>query len=120
MNSIKSALKVLCNNKAVRGALIITKDGMVIEANLDKPEEAEAFGAFMSNIALTIKNSLSTMGHDDFNRYVIQSNQGRIFLVDLGNSVLIALTEIDIEMGQVNVALFQAATQVKKTGRLEV
>ena len=120
MNLIKSALKVLCNDKNVRGALIITKDGMVIESILDKPEEAEAFGAFMSNIALTIQNSLTTLGHNEFNRYVIQSNHGRIFLVDLGASVLIAMTDVEVDMGQVNVSLFQAANQVKKMGRLDV
>lgn len=102
------------------GALIITKEGMVIESNLDTPETAETLGAFTSQIAQNIKNALKNMGHSEFTRYIIQSNQKRIYVVDLGKSVLIALTELEVDPGKVNVALFQAANEIKKTGRIEV
>lgn len=120
MNSLKSVLKILCNSDYMLGALIITKDGMVIESNLSGKHNAETLGAFMSQVAQTIKNSLKSLGHSDFTRYIMQSNQGRIYLVDLGKSVLIALTELDVDAGKVNVALFQAANEIKKTGRLDV
>lgn len=120
MSTLKSSLNVLCNNKNVRSALVITKDGMVIESAMDNMSEAESLAALMSHIALTIKHSLAAAGHQDYTRYVIQSNKGMIFLVDLGKSVLIALTDLEIDSGKVNVALFQAATEIKKSGRLEI
>lgn len=120
MNTLKSILKILCNSDYMLGALIITKDGMVIESNLEGKYNAETIGAFMSQVALTIKHALKSLGHDEFTRYIMQSNQGRIYLVDLGKSVLIALTELEVDPGKVNVALFQAANEIKKTGRLDV
>ncbi len=120
MTTIKSTLNILCNNDFIRGGLIITKEGMIIESNVEKQDDAETLGAFMSQIALTIKNSLSEMGQNEFTRYVLQSSKGRIYLVDLGSSVMIALTDIEIDSGKMNVALFQAANEIKKSGRLEI
>lgn len=120
MSTIKATLGALCANDFVRGGLIITKDGMIIESALQNVSEAETLGAFMSQIALTIKNSLSQLGHEEFTRYVIQSSKGQIFLVDLGQSVMIALTDLDVDIGKVNIALFQAANEIKKGGRLDI
>ncbi|VAX14746.1 hypothetical protein MNBD_NITROSPINAE04-1173 [hydrothermal vent metagenome] len=120
MSTIKSTLGALCSNDFVRSGLIITKDGMIIESALENISEAETLGAFMSQIVLTIRNSLSELGHKDFTRYVIQSSKGQIFLMDLGQSVMIALTDLDVDIAKVNIALFQAATEIKKSGRLNI
>jgi len=120
MGTLKASLNVLCNNENVRGVVVITKEGMVIESNMDDTLSAESLGAFMSQIALTIKNSLFSLGYNDFTRYVIQSNQCKIYLVDLGKSVLILITDIEIDQGKINVALYQAANEIKKTWRLDV
>lgn len=120
MSNIKATLNSLCGTESIHNALIITKDGMVIESNFVDQRDAETLGAFMSQVGLTIKNGLANMNMTDFTRYVIQSNEGRIFLVDLGKSMLIALTDLEIDAGKVNVALFQAANEIKKTGRLDI
>lgn len=120
MNSLKSTLKILCNNKQISGALVITKDGMIIESDLGDKFDGETIGAFMSLVAVTIKNSLNSMGHEDFTRYVMQSDNGQIYLVDMGKSFLISLTERDIDTGEINIALFQAANGIKKMGRFDV
>ncbi|MBI4827406.1 MAG: roadblock/LC7 domain-containing protein [Nitrospinae bacterium] len=118
--SLKSALTVLCGAKNVRGGLIITKDGMIIESNIEDKKQAETLGAFMSHIALNIKISLKELGATDFTRYVLQSNKSRVFLVDLGKSVLVTLTDPDVDTAAINVAIYQAANQIKKSGRLDV
>ena len=120
MITLKSALKSLCGFKGVRGALIITKDGMAIESNLSPPHNAETLAAFMSQIAVTVTNSLNGLGVKEFTRYVMQSSQSKIYIVDLGKSALIALSDLDVDAGEMNVALFQAANTIKKTGRIEV
>jgi len=120
MSNLKTSLRMLCNNQDILGAIIITKDGMLIEVYAVENPLAEMLGALMSNVALVIKNSLQDLGHHEFSRYVIQSNKGRIYLVDLGKSLLIALTDLNVEPGKVNMALFQAANEIKKSGRIEL
>lgn len=120
MNPLKVVLKNLCGPGGMTGALVITKDGMLIESHLDADTNGETLGAFMSQVALTIKNGLAPMGHIGFTRYIMQSSQGKIYLEDLGKSLLIALSGLDIDNGKVNVALFQAANEIKKTGRIDV
>jgi len=120
MSSLKSVLKVLCGAEGVKSAIIITKDGMLIESNLDPKYDAETLGAFMSQIVATITNSLAGLGQKEFARYVMQSNQGKIFLVDLGKSALIAITDVEADLAKVNIAFFQAANEIKKTGRIDV
>ncbi|MBI4665922.1 MAG: roadblock/LC7 domain-containing protein [Nitrospinae bacterium] len=120
MSQLKPILKVLCGVSGVRGAVIITKDGMVIDSMLEPPFDAETMAAFMSQIAVTITNSLASMGVKEFTRYVMQSNSGRIYMMDLGKSALLALTEGNADQGRMNVALFQAANEIKKSGRIDV
>ncbi|MDH5510281.1 MAG: roadblock/LC7 domain-containing protein [Nitrospinota bacterium] len=120
MSNLKTSLRMLCNNQDILGGIIITKDGMLIESYAVENPMAETLGALMSNVALVIKTSLQDLGHQEFNRYVIQSNKGRIYLVDLGKAVLIALTDLNIELGKVNMALFQAANEIKKSGRIDI
>jgi predicted regulator of Ras-like GTPase activity (Roadblock/LC7/MglB family) len=120
MNSLKSVLKSLCGPGGMIGALIITRDGMVIESYVDDGTDAETVGAFMSQVALTIRNGLAPLGQTAFSRYIMQSSQGRVYLEDLGKSILIALSPLDVDTGKVNVALFQAANEIKKTGRIDV
>ncbi len=120
MNSLKSVLQTLCASKYVNGAIIITKDGMVIESKIDNEFDSETVGAFMSQVAITIKNYLGALGYDEFQRYILLSDRHKIYLVDLGRSVLVSLTDRESDPGAVNVALFQAANEIKKNERLDV
>jgi len=120
LKTLKSVLEVLCRNDAVLGALIITKEGMMIESELNGNYDGETIGAFMSHMAATIKNALGSLGHAEFTRYVVTAEEGRVYLVDLGTSFLLAITKTEVDEGNINVALFQAANEIKKTGRLDV
>ena len=120
MITLKSVLKSLCGSKGVVGALVITKDGMVIESNLPPSHNPETLAAFMSQIAVTVTNSLNMLGVKEFTRYVMQSGQSKVYILDLGRSALIALADVDVDAGEVNVAIFQAANSIKKTGRIDV
>ncbi len=120
MNALKSALNILRNDHHVRDSLVVTKDGMIIESSLDDIRRAEKLSAYSSQIALTIKASMKDLGFDNFIRYVISSNEGKIYIVDLGQSLLVTLTDLDIDSERINVALFQAANLIKKSGRLDI
>lgn len=119
MNSLTQVLHNLCEGKDM-GALVITKDGMMIDSFLAEDFDGETLGAFMSQIALNIKAPLQTLGHDEFTRYILESNQGKVYLVDLGKALLIVLAGDNIKQDDLNVALFQAASSIKKTGRIDV
>ncbi len=119
MSALSVILDSLCE-KSITAALIITLDGMIIESSQIEKDSAESLSAFMSQITVTIRNSLKNLGHSEFTRYIIRTNQHRVYLVDLGKSTLVAVAEQDVSVDEVNVALFQAATQIKKTGRLDV
>ena len=119
MNQLPQILKNLCEAKDL-GALIITKDGMMIESNLSEDFDGETLSAFMSQVALVIKSSLRELGHEEFTRFILESNQGKVYLVDLGAAVLITLVPSNIKPEEINVALFQAANEIKKMGRLDV
>jgi len=121
MSNLKSILSTLCKG-SIEGALVITLDGMVIETHQLDKRMGETLSAFMSQVSATAKYALKRMGHNEYTRYVITTSQGKkVYLVDLGKSVLIALADDDKKTaGQVNIPLFQAATEIKKTGRIDV
>lgn len=120
MSPLKTVLANLCANKGIDAAIIITSEGMVIERRVSENIDDEAVAAFMSQVAQTIRNSLGSMGGGEFTRYSMQSNQGRVYLENLGKSLLIAVGQIDVDPGQINVAIFQAANEIRKMGRLVV
>ena len=117
---INTILDQLNSTEGVKGSLIITPDGMPVTSQLPENQDEEALAAVSSSIYLAISKSMEKLNTGGVIRYALCAEFGRTFLVDLGKMILIVLAEKEIKLAKVNVAIFQAANSIRKSGRLDV
>ncbi len=117
---ITTILNQLNSTEGIKGSLIITPDGMPVTSQLPDNQDEETLAAVSSSIFLAISKSMEKLNTGGVIRYVLNAEFGRTFLVDLDKMILIILAEKDIKLAKVNVAIFQAANAIRKSGRLDV
>lgn len=113
-------LKRLNATEGIKGSLLMTPDGMPVTSLLGDGQDGETLSAVASGIFLSIHKSMGKLDLGEVTRYVLCTEFGRVFIISLGKMLLLVLAAPNIKIAQVNVAIFQAANSIKKSGRLEV
>lgn len=116
---IEEILKKLNKNKHIKGSLVITQEGMVVMSALGAGQNADIFAAFYSSVGLTILKSLKNLEIETFYRYILSSEDSKLFVVNIGILYLVVLTDIEVKLSEINVELYQIESLIRKTGRLE-
>ncbi len=120
-DNIEKSLKIINKYPGVKGSLVMTPEGIVISSEIGEEYKDDLMSAISSSICLTIKNSLKAMNQIGFSRYVITSTKGKLFLINLGEkSILLILTDEDIDIEQMNIVLFDVTNMLKKSGRMDI
>ena len=120
-DNIEKSLKIINKYPGVKGSLVMTPEGIVISSEIGEEYKDDLMSAISSSICLTIKNSLKAMNQIGFTRYVITSTKGKLFLINLGEkSILLILTDVDIDIEQMNIVLFDVTNMLKKSGRMDI
>lgn len=117
---ISAILKRLNSTDGIKGSLLMTPDGMPVTSLLGDGQDGDALAAISSSIFLAINKSMGKLDLGEVTRYVLCTEFGRVFIISLGKMILLVLAAQNIKIAQVNVAIFQAANSIKKSGRLEV
>lgn len=116
---ISVILKRLNKTEGIKGSFVITPDGMPVASELDENQNEETLAAISSSIYLAINKSMDKLDLGEVTRYVLCTEFGRIFIIGLGQMILVVLAEKEIKIPRVNVEIFQAANAFRKSGRLE-
>jgi len=117
---IASILQKLNATEGVKGSLLITPDGMPVSSMVGDDQDAETLAAVTSSIYLAISRSMEQLDAGEFTRYLLYTEFGRVFIIGLGNVILIVLAAREIHIPRVNVAIFQATNLIRKSGRLDI
>ncbi|MBI5186537.1 MAG: roadblock/LC7 domain-containing protein [Nitrospinae bacterium] len=120
IQEIAAILKQLNATEGIKGSLIITPDGMPVASLLEGGQDMDTVAAISSSIYLSITKSMEKLAIGDVNRYLLCTEFARFFIIGLGKMILIVLAAHNIQIAKVNVAIFQAANAIKKSGRLDV
>ena len=91
--------------EGVNGSLIMGKDGLVVAADLGTDADENAVAAVSSQIMASLTGALRRMRMGSFKRFVVTGRDGKIALMDAGNVVVVALIDLDVNMGLVGVEL---------------
>lgn len=120
IQEIVAILKQLNATEGVKGSLIITPDGMPVASLLEGGQDEETLAAISSSIYLSITKSIEKLDLGEAVRYLLCTEFGRVFVIGLGKMILIVLAAQNIHIARINVAMFQAANAIRKSGRLDV
>ena len=91
---------------------------MVVTAALGAKQSADIFAAFYSSVGLTLLKSLKNLGIETFNRYILSSEDSKIFILNIEKLYLLVISDLHVELSEINVELYQIESLIRKIGRL--
>ncbi len=100
---LATMLRNLVNNSAdIKGAAVVSRDGLIMRAELPGDTEQVRVGAVAAAILSLSGRSVEQLKRGDFKQTLVQGADGNIIITSAGqNALLVALTGSDANMGMV-------------------
>lgn len=117
---MKRILTELTAKVGVRGAAVVTRDGMVAASVLDGSVDEEAVAAIGSYLVKNTVRVLAEVKMEDVERVVIVGTRGKIIVVDAGFAFLMVVIDHTINLDVTMLDVAAAAYRLRKASRLEV
>lgn len=95
------------------GSMIVGLDGIVIAADLGTGLQDETLGALAASIMATARKSMERLGKNPLRQVTVEADNAKIFLMDVGIGLLVAVTEPGVNIGLVRLEIKNAASQIK-------
>ncbi len=111
---LANMLRNLVNNSAdVKGAAVVSRDGLIMRAELPSQAEQVRVGAVAAAILSLSGRSVEQLKRGEFKQTLVQGSEGNIIIVAAGeNALLVALTASDANMGMVFLEVGEGAEAV--------
>ncbi|RME81744.1 MAG: hypothetical protein D6785_08625 [Planctomycetota bacterium] len=107
-------LQALNQAPGIKGSMIVTEDGLVVQEDLGPTLDKETVSALSANIIMTTKRMISKLGWKTFKRYILSAAYGRIVLHDLNGPFLVVVTDMNIKVDQILIEIASAAKKFQK------
>lgn len=118
MNKIQEILEELQRGPGVRGAAVVTHDGLIAAAALADGVEPDVVGGLASYLMMTTGRSLREGGYGACRRLVLNATHGKAVLTQLDDSYLVVLMDQFVELAAVERALEGATARLRDAARL--
>lgn len=115
VKTLETVLTDLKNGEGVESALIATRDGLLIAANVPPEINAETFSAMCATMIGAAEIATVDFGKGTPKTIVVELDHGRMVATDSGqNILLVVLTAHDAKLGLTLVRLEKCASKVKE------
>jgi predicted regulator of Ras-like GTPase activity (Roadblock/LC7/MglB family) len=106
-------LKDLNQVAGVKGSMVVTQDGIVVNAALGRDLEEETVAAVSSTMIKSSRRALEQLGQERFARFVLTSSWGRMVFVDIDIAYLVVITSPGIKLDVILIEIDSAAYRIK-------
>lgn len=107
-------LKRLNKIEGMHGTLVMGKDGLVVAADLGTDADENAVAAVASQILSSLQGALDRMGMGGLRTFSVTGREGKVVLADAGSVVLVALLDLDANVGLVAVEIKEAVNRLRE------
>ena len=111
---MQDILQSLNQVPGVKGSMVVTEDGLVVQEELGPTLDQETISALSANIIISIKRMYSRLGWGTFKRFILSASYGKIVLYDLGEAFLVVVTDMNIQGDQLLIEIASAARRVER------
>lgn len=118
MSEIHETLEDLQGAPGVRGAAVVTKDGLVAAAVLATGLESDVIGGLASYLMMTTGRSLREGGYGECARLVLNATHGKAVFVRIDDSYLVVLLDQFVDVGEVEPKVELAVERIRAAARL--
>ena len=113
---MRSVLTALADVPGVRGSLVVTQDGIVVDSQLGKSLREEVVGAMAASLILGVRRSLERTQEPKFESFSLASTHGKMIVSDTGSAFLIVVLDRNIDLGHAELEIRSAVRKVKTLG----
>jgi len=107
-------LEEMSNVSGCRGAMLVGRDGLVILQNMATGTDAKALGALAATMYRDIEKALSEAQLGKPGITIVEAAEGQVFLVDIGEGILVVVAESGVNTGMIRLRLRDGARQLKE------
>jgi len=118
MSKIHDAVAELRHAPGVKGAAVLTHDGLVAAASLDPALASEALAGLASYMLMTTNKCLAEGGMGACARLTLHATHGRAVFVDLSDSYLVVMFDQFSDVGLAKKEIDDAAARIRRASRM--
>lgn len=118
MSKIHDAVVELHGLPGVKGAAVITHDGLVVASSLDEGFTDDVIGGLTSYLLMTTQRSLREGGVGRASQYLLTATHGKTIIVDIDESSLVVLLDQFAELGTTRREVQEAAQRIRRASRI--
>ena len=115
---MRSILRALADVPGVRGSMVVTLDGMVVESLLGRSLREEVVAAMAASLILGTKRAVEA-AERSFESFSLSSTHGKMIVADTGSAFLVVVLDRNIDLGHAELEIRRAVRKVKSAGGAE-
>jgi predicted regulator of Ras-like GTPase activity (Roadblock/LC7/MglB family) len=97
----------------VKGSMVLTRDGIVVNAALGDDLDQQNVAAMSSAMIQQSLHGLGAIGLGDFQRLILTASWGRMVFVDLEIAFLVAITSQSMQLDTILIEIDSSAYRIK-------
>lgn len=117
---MKKLLKKLNKSIGIRGSLIITRDGVTVEASMEEHLNQDTIAALASTLLKAVSGSRAPQEIGDVTRFTMSSKHGRLIFEIMESLVLVVVTEKNIDLDITMLEIAGLAKRLQRMARISV
>jgi len=110
---MKEVLAELNKEVGVRGSAIVTRDGIVVAADVGGGLKEEAVAAMASSIILATEKAAQDVGLGSLRQFILTSAYGKMVFVDLERAFLVVVADMTIDLDMTLLEIAGVAHRLK-------
>lgn len=118
MSKIHDAIAELRHAPGVKGAAVITNDGLVAASSLATGLDGDVISGLSSFLMMTTNRSLNEGGYGPCTKLLLNSTHGKAVFVQLDESYLVVLFDQFAEISQADREVDDTVARIRRASRL--
>lgn len=118
MNKIQDLLVELRRTPGIKGAAVLTADGLVAAESLDARYRSEVVAGLTSYMLMTTNRSLREGGLGDCSQFVLHATHGKAMFIALEQSFLVVMFDQFADLPAARREVQDAASRIRRVARM--
>ena len=116
---MRDILDRLNRGVGVRGSMIVTAEGLLVDSSMGQDLEEGRVAAIASNIIQKTQTALSSIELRKFSQFILTAVHGKMVFQDIGEAFLVVITDKAINLDHTLIEIKGAAFKIQSRTKME-
>jgi len=118
VNAIHDTLEELHRSTGIKGASVVTLDGLVVSDSLDDVFNTDVVAGLASYLLMTTNRSLREGGLGECSQFMLHATHGKVILTALDDAYLVVIFDQFADVRAIKKEVSDAARRIRRSSRL--